>query len=76
MKKIIALLLITTLTFSIPVGFDTLKTEGKIKTVKVNKKNFPDKNFRKCLKKCKEYKNGKIKTKVNKIKLLIYHRLN
>ena len=69
MKRLLAILLIFTLAFSIPVGFNTLKTEGKVKTVKVNKKNFPDKIFRKRLKKCKEYKNGKIKTKVDSIKL-------
>ena len=43
MKKLLAVLLIITLTFSFPLGF-SLKTKGKIKSVEVNEKNFPDRN--------------------------------
>ena len=45
MKRLLAILLIFTLAFSIPVGFNTLKTEGKVKTIKVNKKNFQIKHL-------------------------------
>ncbi|MBR3173150.1 MAG: hypothetical protein IKF24_01285, partial [Eubacterium sp.] len=59
MKKLLAVLLIITLTFSFPLGF-SLKTKGKIKSVEVNEKNFPDTNFRNSLKKQFTIKNGKL----------------